>query len=261
MTYSLPLGLALCMLGAALPAQERIIRPGGASSAAPRARQCERHRIEMVDVRALVTANAGAVSDEYRERVARETYFYFNPPEARLPRYTIAHLVAHADGTITDTEVVKSSENDYFDREATRALQEAARSGAFAPLPSELAADSLPLELTFGRHAGSDDSYFARRTMCPAWPKTDNPTPDYPRELREHGVRGIVRARFMVGMDGKIEPNSFVVIEATDQRFVRAVRDILPKLEYEPAEVQGRKVEQLTEQVFSFGIEYEPARY
>ena len=258
MKHTLPLALALCVVGTILPAQERVITPGGASTTAPRARQCENHKIEMVDVRLLGAPDASALPGEYRERVARGTYFYFNPPEAKNPRYTIAHLVAHADGTISDMKVVESSQNDYFDREATHALQEAARSGAFAPLPPGVNADSLPLELSFGRRAGGDDSYFDRRTMCPAWPKTKNPSPDYPRELREHGVRGIVRARFMVSMDGKIEPNSFVVLQATDQRFVRSVQDILPKLEYQPAEIQGRKVEQLTEQLFTFGLEYEP---
>lgn len=258
MRYTLTLGLALCVIGTVLPAQERVITPGGASITAPRARQCENHKIEMVDVRRLGAPDSSALPDEYRERVARGTYFYFNPPEAKSPRYTIEHLVAHADGTISAMKVAESSQNDYFDREATHALQEAARSGAFAPLPPGVNADSLPLELTFGRHAGSADSYYAKRTTCPAWPKPKNPSPDYPRDLREHGVRGIVRARFMVSMDGKIEPKTFVVLQATDQRFVRAVQDILPKLEYQPAEIQGRKVEQLTEQLFTFGLEYEP---
>lgn len=250
--------LAFSTVGTVLPAQERVIVPGGASAAAPRARQCEKPRIEMVDVRPLAAPGAGAVPGEYLERAAREAFFYFNPPEVKRPRYAIVQLVAHSNSSISALKVVESSRNDYFDREVTRALGEAARGGAFAPLPAELGADSLPLELSFGRHAGDTEPFLEKRELCPAWPSSRNPTPEYPRELREHGVPGMVRAQFMVGVDGKIKPGTFSVIQSTDDRFVQAVEAVLPRLRYLPAEVQGRKVEQLTEQTFTFGLQYEP---
>lgn len=258
MHLSVRLTLALAIFASALPAQERIIRPGGASSASPRARQCENPRIEMVDVHPIASADAGAVSEDYLERAARETFFYFNPPEVKNPRYAVVHLQARADGTLSALKIVESSQNDYFDREVTRALGEAARGGAFVPLPSGIHADSLPLELSFGRQQGHTKPYLAKRTTCPAWPRTDNPVPEYPSELREQGVRGFVRARFMVNTDGQVRPNTFHVIQATNKRFAQSVENVLPQLEYMPAEVQGRKVEQLTEQLFSFGFEYRP---
>ena len=252
--------LAFSIFSTVLPAQGRIVVPGSASSTAPRARQCENAKLEMVDIRPLSASGADAVPGEYLDRAAHETFFYFNAPEAKRPRYAIVQFVAHAGGAISAVKVVESSGNEYFNREATRAIGEAGQAGAFAPLPTELHADSLPLELSFGRHTGNTEPFLAKREVCPAWPNSRNPYPVYPRELREHGVRGIVRARFMVGADGKVKPGTFVVVQATNREFVRAVEAVLPQLSYQPAEVQGRKMEQLTEQLFSFGLEYEPRR-
>ncbi|HET7552047.1 MAG TPA: energy transducer TonB [Gemmatimonadaceae bacterium] len=257
MRPTLPIGLALCLLGSALPAQERVVSPGGTTTTAPRPRQCDKHKIEMVDVRAT---GGTALPDDYRKHVAEETFFYFNPPEVKRPRYSVQQLVVHGDGRISGLKLVESSQNDYFDREVKRTIEEAARGGAFAPLPEGVGGDSLAIELSFGRHAGKTDSYRATRTSCPAWPKSSNPAPEYPREMREHAIRGLVRARFMVNVDGRIKPNTLTILQATNQQFVREVQAILPKLEYQPAEVQGKKVEQLTEQVFTFGIEFEPGR-
>lgn len=211
----------------------------------------------MVDVRAAGPA-AVALPSDYRDRVAQETFFFFNPPEVKRPRYSVQQLVVHGDGSVSGLEIVESSRNDYFDREAKRAIGEAARAGVFKPLPAGVRADSLPIELFFGRRAGETKAYRETRTSCPAWPKSSNPRPEYPRDMREHSIQGMVRARFMVGIDGRIKPNTFTVMQATNPQFAREVELIIPKLEYQPAEVQGRKIEQLTEQVFTFGIESEP---
>ena len=255
MHISLRLALALSVVGTAVQAQGRMIRPGGASTASLHARRCESQNIEMVEVRPVTDSAVAAVPDEYLERAANEIFFYFNPPEVKRPRYAIVRLVARANGSVSALEVVESSQNDYFDREVTRALGEAALGRAFVPLPPAIHADSLPLQLAFGRHAEDAKSLFAKRTVCPAWPRLRNPAPDYPAELRQQGVRGFVRARFMVTADGKVKPDTIVILQATNKRFERAVEEVLPRLEFMPAEVQGRKVEQLTEQLFSFGLE------
>ncbi len=259
MRSTLPAVVTLVLLGAALPAQESVVSPTGRTVATPRARQCDKARVEMVDV-----APAGAASTkldgDYRKRVAQEVFFFFNVPEVKRPRYSVQRLVARADGSISGPTLVESSRNDYFDREAKRAIQETGRAGAFIPFPKEVAADSLVLELSFGRRAGESATYFATRTSCPAWPKRGNPRPDYPREMREHGMQGIVRARFTVGVDGHVKPNTLTILQATNKQFSHEVELILPRLEYQPAELQGRKIEQITEQVFTFGIEVEPGR-
>ncbi len=256
---TLAVAVTLLVLAVALPAQENVVSPGGRTAVMPRARQCEKHKVEMIDV-AGAESGVRSLEGDYRKRVAQEVFFYFNVPEAKRPRYSVQKFVARSDGTISVVELVESSQNDYFDREAKRAIEETARAGAFKPFPAGVNADSLPLELFFGRRAGETDSYRATRTTCPAWPRRGNPRPDYPRDMREHGMQGIVRARFMVTVDGHVKPNTFTILQATNNQFAHEVELILPKLEYSPAEVQGRKIEQLTEQVFTFGIEVEPGR-
>ncbi len=258
MKPALPIAIGLLLLCTSLRAQENVVIPGGATTALPRARQCEKKKIEMVDLRASGPAVV-ELPDAYRKRVADEVFFYFNPPEVKQPRYSIQKLVVHSDGAVSDLKVGESSRNDYFDREARRAIEEAARAGAFLPFPEGVSAGPLALELSFGRRAGETKSYRETRTSCPAWPKRGNPRPDYPHDMREHSVQGIVRARFMVGMDGRVKPNTLVILQSTNRQFAREVEMILPKLEYQPAEVQGRKIEQLTEQLFTFGIDAEPS--
>jgi hypothetical protein len=51
-----------------------------------------------------------------------------------------------------------------------------------------------------------------------------------------------------------VRPATFQVLQTTNKQFAEAVRDILDELHYMPAEVQGQKVEQLTEQTFTFGF-------
>lgn len=259
MRFTLPIALGSVLLGASLQAQERVVIPGSATTVASRARQCEKKKIEMVDLRALGSGST-RLPDDYRERVAGEVFFYFNPPEVERPRYSIQQLVLHSNGAISGPKLVESSQNDYFDREAKRAIEEAARTGAFLPLPEGVGPDSVALELSFGRRAGETKSHLETRTSCPAWPRKGNPRPEYPRDMREHSIQGIVRARFMVGIDGRVKPNTLTILQATNKQFVREVERVLPRLEYQPAEVQGRKIEQLTEQVFTFGIEFDPGR-
>jgi len=254
MNLFIRLTLASSVLTTVLPAQGRTIRPGGATSAALHARQCENKKIEMLDIRPVAGFTGGTVPDDYLERTAEKVFFYFDPPEARDARYAIVRVVVHSDGTATGIELAESSRNDYFDREVRRALDEAWRGLAFLPFPPGVHSDSLPLELSIGRHAGQSKTYFAKRTVCPAWPKTSNRSPTYPVELQAQGVTGFVRARFMVDVTGRVRPATFQVLQTTNKQFAEAVRDILDELHYMPAEVQGQKVEQLTEQTFTFGF-------
>jgi hypothetical protein len=260
MRLSLVSSLALVpALALSLPAQgsDRVIRPGGASSAALHARVCTKSTIEMIDVAPVSADSTLPLSKSYREHAAKEVFFYFNPPEARTPRYATVRLTAHRSGAVSSIDVVETS-NDYFSREVERAVGEAARGRAFVPFPDDVTRDSLMLQLSVGRRAGDAKPYLAKRTVCPVWPLASNPVPEYPTDLRVHGVQGYVQARFMVDASGRIDPGTFQVLQSNADGFTRAVIDVLPRLRYQPAEVQGRKVEQLTEQTFTFGIADHP---
>ncbi|HEX5580464.1 MAG TPA: energy transducer TonB, partial [Gemmatimonadaceae bacterium] len=78
--------------------------------------------------------------------------------------------------------------------------------------------------------------------------------PIYPADLRAAGVSGQVIAQFVVNTDGLVDTNTFKVLQASDDRFVAAVREALPGMRFEPAKAGGRTVRQLVQQPFVFEI-------
>jgi len=78
--------------------------------------------------------------------------------------------------------------------------------------------------------------------------------PTYPDLLRTAGIEGRVVVRFVVDTAGRVEPGSITTIESTHALFDRAVRDILPRLRFAPAEADGRRVRQLVEMSFQFSL-------
>jgi TonB family protein len=80
------------------------------------------------------------------------------------------------------------------------------------------------------------------------------PVPRYPEVLRVSGVEGHVIARFVVDTLGRVEPKSVDVTDATHQLFADAVRDVLLRQRFVPAEAGARRVRQLVVQPFEFRI-------
>lgn len=79
-----------------------------------------------------------------------------------------------------------------------------------------------------------------------------SPQPAYPAMLRAARMSGDVVAQFVVDDSGRYEPGSIQVLKARHDLFTNAVRNVLPKMQFIPAEVGGRKVPQLMEQTFHF---------
>jgi TonB family protein len=79
-----------------------------------------------------------------------------------------------------------------------------------------------------------------------------SPTPAYPPALRSHAISGRVVAEFVVNPNGRVDPSTFRVLESDDELFTLAVRQALPKLQFIPAEVDGRKVPQRLQLPFTF---------
>lgn len=249
-----PLTLSLLVAGTAR-AQERIVRPGGQIATEYHARRCDSHKIEMIDVRPA--AGTAALPRQFLERASQAIFFYFAPLPAKPPRLAIARVVLQRDGSLSPATLQLHSGDTVFDEALVQALDQTARAGVLA-IPGDIPGESLTLDVAAGRKAGSTKPYLEKRTVCPVWPKAGNPLPDYPAEQRAQGIRGVVRAQFIVTVDGRVRPETFQVLASSDEAFTEAVRDILPDLRYQPAEVMGKKVEQLTEQTFTFGFTDRP---
>ena len=78
--------------------------------------------------------------------------------------------------------------------------------------------------------------------------------PEYPDSLRKAQIEGRVLAQFIVDTNGRAEPRSFRALQSADRLFTDAVRRALSCMRYTPAEVQGRRVRQVVNQPFVFGL-------
>ncbi|MHB1222786.1 MAG: energy transducer TonB [Gemmatimonadaceae bacterium] len=96
-------------------------------------------------------------------------------------------------------------------------------------------------------------TFFEFQIEEPAAP-LNNVQPVYPTELREAGTTGRVIAQFVVDTTGMANVGSFRVLESDHELFTAAVRAALPQMRFIPARVGGRKVRQLLQQPFVFGI-------
>lgn len=85
--------------------------------------------------------------------------------------------------------------------------------------------------------------------------RTGGPAPEFPPAMREFGLAGSVRLRFVVGTNGRVESGSIQVISSTNKAFepnaIKAVRESI----FKPAMMRGKAVRQLVEQNVSFKME------
>jgi TonB family protein len=76
--------------------------------------------------------------------------------------------------------------------------------------------------------------------------------PEYPKGLQQSGIEGRVMAQFVVLENGTADVHTFKALESTDRLFTDAVRRVLPRLHFTPAEMNGIKVRQLVQLPFEF---------
>ncbi len=87
-----------------------------------------------------------------------------------------------------------------------------------------------------------------------ASPLPGTPAPKYPDGLRSANIEGVVLAQFVVDTTGFADTTSFKVLKSNHDLFTQAVRAVLPGIRFSPAEVDGRKVKQMLQMLFSFSL-------
>lgn len=78
--------------------------------------------------------------------------------------------------------------------------------------------------------------------------------PAYPEELRDRGVGGEVRLRFVVGRGGCAEAATIQAVGAAEAALVAAVRDAVLRSRFAPAERGGRPVRQWVTVPYAFAV-------
>lgn len=100
----------------------------------------------------------------------------------------------------------------------------------------------------------TDQPYFEFQVEKQVQSAAGSPAPRYPDMLRSANIEGEVLAQFVVDTTGRYESGSFKVIKSSHDLFTAAVRNQLPNMRFYPAEIGGRKVKQLVQQPFTFGL-------
>ncbi|MDX2207419.1 MAG: energy transducer TonB [Gemmatimonadales bacterium] len=80
------------------------------------------------------------------------------------------------------------------------------------------------------------------------------PEPVYPEVMKSVGIEGVVRLRFVVGTDGRVEPNTIQVVSSSNKAFENAAVEGIKKLRFKPARMRGQEVRQLVEQNIRFNL-------
>jgi len=96
--------------------------------------------------------------------------------------------------------------------------------------------------------------YFDFQTEKPVMQAPNSASPAYPDILRQAGVEGEALVSFVVDTSGRVDQATFKVIRTTHELFASAVKSVLPRMRFIPAELGDRKVRQLVQQPFSFAI-------
>ena len=100
----------------------------------------------------------------------------------------------------------------------------------------------------------TNQTYFEFQVEKPAEMLSDSPKPKYPSVLESSGIAGEVQAQFVVRSDGKADVESFKVLKSTNELFTQAVKNVLPRMHFSPAQIGGKPVNQLVQQSFQFAV-------
>src|SRR6267143_237900 len=105
-----------------------------------------------------------------------------------------------------------------------------------------------------GGVANTNQTYFEFQVEKPAEMLQDSPKPKYPSVLESSGIAGEVQAQFVVKSSGKADMDSFKVLKSTNELFTQAVKTVLPRMRFSPAQIGGKPVNQLVQQSFQFAV-------
>jgi protein TonB len=100
----------------------------------------------------------------------------------------------------------------------------------------------------------TDQTYFDFQVEKPASMMDDSPKPKYPAVLESSGIPGEVQAQFVVGVNGRADIGSLKILKTTNELFASAVRNVLPRMRFSPAQIGGKPVQQLVQQSFMFAV-------
>jgi TonB family protein len=100
----------------------------------------------------------------------------------------------------------------------------------------------------------STEVYVAAKVETAAVPLPENPKPEYPRDLLRRSIETSFIVFFVVDTTGRIDKGTIEVPPSVQEQFASAVRTVMVRWHFLPAQRGGRRVRQFMEQPFSFRI-------
>lgn len=97
-------------------------------------------------------------------------------------------------------------------------------------------------------------TYFENQVERAATPRPGNRPPKYPPLLHSAKVEGHVLVQFVVDTLGRVDSTTFHALKSTHDLFTLAVKDVVFRYKFRPAELGGRSVNQLVQMPFDFRI-------
>jgi TonB family protein len=210
------------------------------------------------------TADAPAM---YLATLLQEVQTAFEAPDtiAKLSD-GIMSVWLHADGRLTDPRSADTLLPGEVVGALTAAIDSVGRRGWAGPVIPPLREDSVhlllivhyedqrtPMSLPLFQ-VTTPPAFFEFQVEKPAVAQHGNPTPDYPEHLRELYLEGEVLAQFVISQAGRPEMDTFRVLRSDHPDFTMAVRQVLPRMRFHPAVVDGCVVRQLVQQPFAFKL-------
>jgi TonB family protein len=196
----------------------------------------------------------------YLSNIVRQATLRFEGSDREPTLSAEVTFLLHRDGTISNLRFLKRSGVYAFDLDAQESLEAAAEAHSFGPLPTGFGYDVLPVILSFGAQAAATKAgstppeYFEFQVEKTVLGVPGNPQPQYPSMLQSAGVEGRVLAQFVVDVDGTADMSTFKVLESSHELFTESVRQVLPRMRFFPAEAGGKKVRQVMQLPFVFGL-------
>jgi TonB family protein len=124
-------------------------------------------------------------------------------------------------------------------------------SGAL-PVTSDVVQREFSIQFPDERH------YSSFEVEHPVQGVPGGPHPRYPDGLRAAGIQGQVLAQFVVDTTGKAIMRTFKALRSTHPDFTLAVRSTVAYMDFYPATLGGKKVQQLVQMPFNFCIDGAP---
>src|SRR5688500_13577343 len=214
----------------------------------------------------LPATDSAGVPGMYLAILLQEALSRFHPPDTVENVTTgVVAMWLHADGRVSNVRAVDPLPAS-LGSALTNAIDSLMRRGGVGPVIPAMVSDSAEVHLVLHWSAertklsiplfrrSPPPFYSETQVDKPALAKSGGPFPNYPRNLLEANFEGEVLLEVVVDETGRPDMPSVRVLKSSHADFTEAVREVLPRIRFSPAELESCAVKQLVQIPFAFKV-------